>query len=260
MSRPRPRAAAAAALAAPLLLALALLLAAPPGARGYCGECHLVNDHTKDFATAQPDLERTACRHYAANACCTAEAAGTLFGLYGDAYKPNRCGELSPECNAWFEAEACLYECDVHAGRYRLHEDCTDQYGGDNSWQMFGMPIKASQVDAWYAACQDDLFCTCGQNAPCSEEWMSPGSFFALPGLNCTAETCLPFGDIYPTPKAFLEVLWDNAFVYQEDEANAYAMWPEIANMTNNDLNHTVEFPNTCNNETVLDECEVRKL
>ena len=31
---------------------------------------------------------------------------------------------------------------------------------------------------------------------------MSPGSFFALPGLNCTAETCLPFGDIYPTQEA----------------------------------------------------------
>jgi len=150
-----------------------------------------------------------------------------------------------------------LYECDVHAGRFRLHQDCTDSYGGENGWQMFGMPIMASQCDAWFEACKDDLFCACHEGAPCAEDWMVPGSYFSLPTLECSVENgeCVPFSQLYADGRQLCENMWDGAFLYSEDEG-AYAMRPELLGRHNNDVAHTVAFPDTCNpNATIADTC-----
>ena len=56
--------------------------------------------------------------------------------LYGDEYRWDRCGELSPKCQQHFVDEACFYECDHHAGKYRMHEECVDGGGEDNGWQV----------------------------------------------------------------------------------------------------------------------------
>ena len=158
------------------LAAAALLVAAPAAGEDVgnngttCGECHLRNDHTKDFSTPHPELEGGRCAAYAGGSCCTGKTASMSFppqgegneaGLYGSEYRPDRCGPLSPECAAWFTAEECLYECDVHAGRFRVNKDCLNADGEEEAWRMFGMPIKASECKSWFEACREDLFCSC---------------------------------------------------------------------------------------------------
>merc|ERR1711924_496224 len=96
--------------------------------------------------------------------------------------------------------------------------------GEEEAWRMFGMPIKASECQAWFEACQDDLFCSCHGDAPCRESWMTPGSFFSFPELDCTEESgeCIKFSEIYNGPKDFCEQIYDFAFKYEEDEEAAY--------------------------------------
>merc|ERR1711924_565053 len=75
--------------------------------------------------------------------------------------------------------------------------------GKEEAWRMFGMPIKASECQAWFEACRDDLFCSCHGDAPCRESWMTPGSIFSFPELDCTEESgeCIKFSEIYDGPK-----------------------------------------------------------
>lgn len=102
---------------------------------------------------------------------------------YHDGIRAKRDGD--PElkaafdrCNAWFREEECLYECDVNAGKWRKHGTCKDESGASNAWQMAGMPIKASECDAFYAACRDLVMCTCsGPDCPTDG---GPKSLFGL--------------------------------------------------------------------------------
>merc|ERR1711924_534213 len=127
--------------------------------------------------------------------------------------------------------------------------------GEEEAWRMFGMPIKASECQAWFEACRDDLFCSCHGDAPCRESWMTPGSFFSFPELDCTEESgeCIKFSEIYNGPKDFCEQIYDFAFKYEEDEEAAYSFvgGPEV----NEAVDHSDAFPeNTCNpNATASD-------
>ena len=232
-----------------------------------CGECHLRNDHTKDFSTAHPELLQVGrCDAYADGSCCTAETARKIFPplegqevLYGEEWRPDRCGDLSPACARWFTLEECLYECDLHAGRFRVHENCLNPDGDPEAWRMFGMPIKASECNQWYEDCRDDLFCSCHGDAPCRESWMTPGSLFSFPELECSTESgeCLKFSELYADGKEMCEKMWDYAFKYEENDDAAYSfiLGPEWNEM----IDHKVEFPQvSCNPNATSsdDQCE----
>ena len=136
--------------------------------------------------------------------------------LYGDDYRWDRCGALSEKCQAHFVNEACFYECDVHAGKWRMYETCDDADGG-NGWQLLGMPIKASLCDSFYEDCKDDLFCVTAESK----------SFFALPTCDIATQ-CQKFSDIYANGKEMCELLWDNsqAHVCRRDPAPLSATRP----------------------------------
>jgi len=141
-------------------------------------QCHLDYFH-KDTPSKEDQL--SLCPAYQKKeACCapnTVKDSATVMGGYGKEFHWDRCGTLSPQCEAFFIHEACFYECEPAAGLYRKHPkhvfDTQDNAGGTdsepevlignasdaNTWQMEGMPIKASYCDAWYAACADDKFC-----------------------------------------------------------------------------------------------------
>lgn len=103
--------------------------------------------------------------------------------LYHDDVRAKR--DASPDlkaaferCNAWFREEECLYECDVNAGKWRKHGNCKDDKGASNEWQVEGMPIRASECDAFYAACRDLVVCACsGPDCPADG---GPKSLFGL--------------------------------------------------------------------------------
>ena len=78
---------------------------------------------------------------------------------------------MSAACNAYFVAEACVYECDPEAGMFRKfappsiydpsahHSEYTGQSGA-NEWQMHGMPIALEYADQYYEACKHDYWTT----------------------------------------------------------------------------------------------------
>eukprot|EP00892_Ulva_mutabilis_P010740 jgi/Ulvmu1/8038/UM004_0275.1 len=211
-----------------------------------CELCHLRNDHTADVAIPRPALEGR-CAKYADNACCTAKTAtavDTSEDLYNAAFRWDKCYQYNdtlraarnadPElsaayerCNAWFREEECLYECDVNAGKWRKHGDCKDDSGGSNGWQMEGMPIRASECDAFYAACRDLVMCACsGPDCPADG---GPKSLFGLAFdddrycKNADNFCQKTVGEIWTDSKEWCELLWDGAFVYERHEAKAYS-------------------------------------
>lgn len=76
-----------------------------------------------------------------------------------------------------------------------------------------------------------------------------PRSFFSLPNLTCTSETCKTFGEIYANGKELCEVMWDQAFVYERHEKAAYSFAWDLAQTNenpNNFVNTHIEFPPNC--------------
>jgi len=126
-------------------------------------ECKLEYFHKSGPPTAESD-DFSECHPYKKSSCCheaTVTTHDALNEAYGEGFEWDRCGQMSQACERFFVQEACLYECDVNAGLFRKYND--SQVVADpentNTWQMEGMPIKASYCDAWYTACYNDFFC-----------------------------------------------------------------------------------------------------
>jgi hypothetical protein len=119
--------------------------------------------------------------------------------------------------------EACFYECDHNIGEYRLYPTCLDSAGEQNGWQIANMPLDRTMVNAWYAACSNDLFCT-GDS----------GSYFDLPSLTCvkpvapatTTDTCRKFSTIYTSPEDMITRMWDGSFSIAANSTLGY-VFPE---------------------------------
>lgn len=156
--------------------------------------------------------------------------------LYGEEWRWDRCGALSEKCQQFFVDEACLYECDVHAGKWRAQEDCSAEDAGDSApWAISAMPIRASYFDAWYEACKDDLFCGV--------------DYFDMP--TCEPADCMPMGEIYANGKDLCDKMWSGSFEYVTDEKAGYTMHFEIGEDNPNDLVHpTKPFPPACLHDT----------
>eukprot|EP01026_Neomeris_dumetosa_P048142 TRINITY_DN4155_c0_g1_i3.p2 TRINITY_DN4155_c0_g1~~TRINITY_DN4155_c0_g1_i3.p2 ORF type:complete len:491 (-),score=55.63 TRINITY_DN4155_c0_g1_i3:214-1686(-) len=235
-----------------------------PSIMGYCEVCHLQNDHTKDYSTPfeTDSYFYNYCRHYKDNACCSLDTVNNIVSLY-PGYEFSRCDfdpnipyQMSDACYKYFVDELCFYECDVNAGKYRKHPQCEE-----NTWQMEGMPIKASYCNAWFQACAEDYVCACRPEDDC----YAPKSAFALPQLNCTYDngkgTCQKVKDVYQDGKELCEVMYDGAFIYYEDEANAYTMtFEEGQPNPNDDIHPQVPHPDICVGqefeETVPEACQ----
>jgi hypothetical protein len=144
-----------------------------------CEACHLQNDHTEDLALKRPDLIGP-CKKYEANACCNKVVTSNItnrVGLYDAEFNWDQCysnhKNISDtlnanatlkasfdKCQRWFQLEECFYECDVNAGKFRKHGNCRDETGS-NSWQIQGLPVRATECDTFYKDCQDMILCTC---------------------------------------------------------------------------------------------------
>jgi hypothetical protein len=157
---------------------------------------------------------------------------------------------MSPACYAHFENELCFYECDVHAGKYRLHDDCSGDSDDQNGWQIHGMPIKASECDRFYEDCKNDKICL---TPPSKSMWSTQ---------DCDHSThCVTFGDTYADGKEMCESVWGTAFVYEENETNAYTWtFADGEANPNNAVNVALPFPEKCPfHEPDLSECGVEQ-
>jgi len=139
-------------------------------------------------------LKPNACPPWKHHGCCRAESvasSGILKGAYGSGYEWDRCGPMSAECEQFFVSEACFYECEPSVGLFRkfpeeVYDPRCDKRASlynvsfaaevgcrHNSWEIKGMPIKASFCDNWLTACEDDLFCASdnGNFFSCAAKW-----------------------------------------------------------------------------------------
>jgi folate receptor len=102
--------------------------------------------------------------------CCyesTISSVRKLNDNYGPGFQWDRCGKLTPACEQFFVQESCMYECDVNAGLFRKCSEANVTAAASNSsdpclnntWEIKGMPIKASYCDAWFRTCFNDQFC-----------------------------------------------------------------------------------------------------
>ena len=129
------------------------------------------------------------------------------------------CGPLSNACQAYFQAEACFYECDWNIGSFRKFPTCVEPTGDQNAWQIVNMPLSSTLVNNWWNACKNDFFCT-----------GASGSYFDLPSLTCVppsasgaeTATCKKFSTIYANATDFITRLWDNSFSVAASGAPGY--------------------------------------
>lgn len=136
------------------------------------------------FHKSKPSPEAdnfTECLPWKQEACCHTSVVAnvtTMKKSYGAGFEWDRCGPMSSACERFFVQESCMYECEVTAGLYRKCSDDQITAAGNNSndpcyqntWELKGMPIKASYCDAWYDSCRNDYFCNGGDQ---------PGNFFS---------------------------------------------------------------------------------
>jgi len=137
-------------------------------------KCYLKSSSTYQKPIPSPNnSSMTECIPFRENACCyesTVRSDHALNVEYGNSYKWNRCGPISPQCERFFVQEDCMYECDPNIGLYRLYPPGSPNASG-NEWIVANMPIKGDYCDMWYEACQDELFCGTGDFFSCAAEY-----------------------------------------------------------------------------------------
>lgn len=136
---------------------------------------------------------------------------------------------MSAKCAAYFQREACFYECDRNMGRFRQFRDngCIDSSGSENAWAVINIPVSATMCTQMYADCANDLFCNTTHR-----------SYFDLPNLvpAHTCGSCVPAGKLYSSGADMCAAVFSDianttagsmpAFVSTAGPSNSYYVWP----------------------------------
>ena len=158
------------------------------------------------------------------------------------------CGKLSSECEKYFIEEGCFYECDHNLGKFRKHHDCD---GGDNGWEITGMPISAAYCDAWYTACRGDSNKLCIGSA--STAGKPEYGYFAQPDCHAKQNTtgCRRIDEVYDSGFHMCETMWGGSFTYETDTTkDSYVMsFDEDTTNPNNAKFPNVSYPDICPGE-----------
>ena len=158
------------------------------------------------------------------------------------------CGKLSSECEKYFIEEGCFYECDHNLGKFRKHHDCD---GGDNGWEITGMPISAAYCDAWYTACRGDSNKLCIGSA--STAGKPEYGYFAQPDCHAKQNTtgCRRIDEVYTSGFHMCETMWGGSFTYETDTTkDSYVMsFDEDTTNPNNAKFPNVSYPDICPGE-----------
>ena len=170
--------------------------------------------------------------------------------LYPD-HNQNDCGALTPACEQFFIEEGCFYECDKNLGKWRKHDDCSQDEANDNGWEVEGVPIKASYCDRWYEACRgaDNKLCTGAASEPGAPVY----SYFGQPECHETEgrDGCRRIDEVYTSGKHMCETMWGTAFKYEDDTSkDAYVMsFTEGQTNPNNAMFASKAYPKRCSGD-----------
>ena len=193
-----------------------------------------------------------------------------ISDLYGPEYDHGLCEDiagssftaLSTECQAFFDAENCFYECDKNVGKWRKHSDCNEDDANPNNhnaWEIEGMPIRASTADAMFEACKNDYFPDSKgmwgtEAADWADAWKIRVNVDAN-GVNTGTGTCKKGSEIWADGKDMVENVWGGAFKYEADATKSY-VWgfnEGESNPNNKILEDKAYPPFTCNYHASID-------
>ena len=158
-----------------------------------------------------------------------------IDALYGDDYNHGLCedvvGEnypkISEECQAFFDAENCFYECDKNVGKWRRHENCNEEdadRANHNAWEIYKMPIRASTADDMYEACKNDYFPNSkGMWGTEAGGWADAwGDLVKADANGDVRGTCKKGSEIWADGEDMVENVWGEAFKYETDSTKSY--------------------------------------
>ncbi|KAL7826623.1 hypothetical protein AOLI_G00318320 [Acnodon oligacanthus] len=149
-------------------------------------------------ATPSPEPYLKECSMYMENACCSEQDTDDLTSPPAgvDSAPWDRCGTLSPVCEAFLKRVICFYRCSPHAAHWPHPQ--RDSF-------LKAVPLCHSFCRDWYEACKTDL--------TCARDWAGDPR-----GQNCTG-SCVPYQQMYQHGRDLCESLWGDAFMTVEDEA-----------------------------------------
>ncbi|XP_030646460.1 retbindin [Chanos chanos] len=149
-------------------------------------------------ATPSPEPYLKECSLYMENACCSeadvldlAASAPLVENMPWD-----KCGALSPVCEAFLKRVVCFYRCSPDAARW------PHPHRGSS---LKAVPLCHSLCRDWFEACKLDM--------TCARDWATDPS-----GQNCTG-SCVQYQQMYQHGRDLCESVWGDAFVTVDDEA-----------------------------------------
>ncbi|XP_028401832.1 folate receptor beta-like [Dendronephthya gigantea] len=159
------------------------------------------------------------CTPWAKRSCCTNETVKKIeqdgvLTLYN--MKWNHCERnLSRDCRDWFIKDTCFYECSPNIGPFIVVDKRSKKTRKE---RVINVPICASDCDAWFAACKEDL--TCSDNWGKNWKWTQQGN-------QCIKE-CKTFSEHFQNSKNFCDNIFDRTFKYTNGK-DCFTLWPNAS-------------------------------
>ena len=167
-------------------------------------------------------MDRNQCAPWARRSCCTNETVQKIeqdgvLTLYN--MKWNHCERnLSQDCRDWFVKDTCFYECSPNIGPFIVVDRRSKKTRKE---RVINIPLCASDCDAWFAACKEDL--TCSDNWGKNWKWTKQGN-------QCIKE-CKTFSEHFQDSKNFCNNIFDRTFKYTRGKLgeDCFTLWPNAS-------------------------------
>ncbi|GFT85496.1 folate receptor alpha [Nephila pilipes] len=159
------------------------------------------------YKPGKEDSLHEQCLPWKDHSCCTEEVSvgvheSNMYNFTLDHCFSQSGINMSSQCRKYFNQNDCFYECEPHIGLWVVQAQRKIA-----SERFYKVPLCASDCNAWFNACKNDL--TCAYN------W--PRDFKFSKGRNSCKDKCKTFRSFYSSAKEFCENVWDNSWLYTPD-------------------------------------------
>ncbi|XP_047741598.1 folate receptor gamma [Hyalella azteca] len=178
------------------------------------------------------------CSPWRNRSCCTQETARAIHESSHHPLDYDHCKSrrtLSKDCRRHFTQDDCFYECSPNVGPWVVKDN-------ERPWRterFYGVPLCASDCEAWFEACLYDFTCT--DNWSLNFRWVTitdDGITKLSDGRQCKngassckvnvcpeGSSCVTFLQMYGNASNFCETVWDGSWRYTPDDQPCMRLW-----------------------------------
>lgn len=179
--------------------------------------------HHKEFPGRMEGAEfnKYHCAPWASRSCCTfkssqaikRDGALSLYNMRWDHCERN----LSNACREWFRKDTCFYECSPNFGPW-IYNDKKSKI--TRRERILNVPLCASDCDAWFKACENELTCSDNWN---NWKWTKQGNM-------CIKRECKTFKAHFKDSRNFCTNIFDRSFQYTVGTPgkDCLSLWPDV--------------------------------